>query len=90
MPPQLRAPALAGPRFLFRGAGLFFGESMAMTEYQKLAHDRHEQWIKTDRAKRDFRASYDHLRESDYKGLVNMIFEFAEDLGYEMKPRNIK
>ena len=60
----------------------------AMTNNQKNAHEQHERWAATEQARRDFRAAYDHLHESDYKMLVNLMFEFAADLGYELTPRN--
>ena len=61
---------------------------MMMTEHMKIAQERHDHWAKTEQARRDFRAAYDHLHDSDHKMLVNLIFEFAADLGYELKPRN--
>lgn len=58
-----------------------------MTDYELLQENTHEAWAATEQARRDFRAAYNHLHESDYKMLVNLIFEFADDLGYELQPR---
>lgn len=59
-----------------------------VTSYQKHAEQQHEEWVKREQARKDLRAAYDYLHETDYKMLVNLIFEFANDLGYELTPRN--
>ena len=63
---------------------------MDVTSYMKHAEEQHEVWKRGEQARKDLRAAFDHLHETDYKLLVNMIFDFADQLGYELQPRNPK
>jgi len=59
-----------------------------MTDYELIQEDQHEAWAAREQARRDFRAAFNHLHEADYKMLVNLVFEAADNLGYELRPRN--
>lgn len=61
---------------------------MEMTSYMKHAEETHEAWLRIEESRRAMRDAYTHLHEVDYKMLVNLVFEFAEGLGYELTPRN--